>query len=128
MRLLLDTHAFLWLGSSPEKISSDALSAYRNPNNEIFLSLVSVWEIQIKEQLGKLSLDVSLGKLLHEQRVRNITDFLPIRLSHILALKELPFHHKDPFDRLLISQAIQEEMTLVSSDAIFSEYPVSILW
>nr|VFJ86379.1 MAG: PIN domain nuclease, a component of toxin-antitoxin system (PIN domain) [Candidatus Kentron sp. H]VFJ88250.1 MAG: PIN domain nuclease, a component of toxin-antitoxin system (PIN domain) [Candidatus Kentron sp. H]VFJ95469.1 MAG: PIN domain nuclease, a component of toxin-antitoxin system (PIN domain) [Candidatus Kentron sp. H] len=128
MRLLLDTHVFLWLRFSPEKVSRRALAAYRKPANEVFLSLVSVWEIQIKQQLGKLDLDVPLAQLLYEQREHNAVQFLPIELPHILTMEELPFHHKDPFDRLLIAQAIREEMTLVSSDGVFSEYSVPGLW
>ncbi|MCP4701013.1 MAG: type II toxin-antitoxin system VapC family toxin [Gammaproteobacteria bacterium] len=128
MRLLLDTNVFLWLRLSPKKVSPAALAAYREPDNEVFFSLVSAWEMQIKQQLGKLDLDVPLGQLIHEQYENNALHFLPIELSHILRIGELPFQHKDPFDRLLIAQAIQENMTLLSSDGIFSEYPVSILW
>ena len=128
MRLLLDTHVFIWLRFSPGKISPTALDAYREPNNEVFFSLVSAWEMQIKQQLGKLALDVPLGQLLHEQYKNNQIRFLAIELPHILGIEKLLFHHKDPFDRLLIAQAIQEELTLLSSDGIFSEYPVSRLW
>lgn len=128
MRLLLDTHVFLWLRFSPEKVSPAALAAYREPDNEVFFSLAGAWEMQIKQQLGKLALDVPLGQLLHEQNQNNSISFLPIELSHILGMGELPLHHKDPFDRLLIAQAIQEDMALISSDDIFSEYPVSRLW
>jgi PIN domain nuclease of toxin-antitoxin system len=128
MRLLLDTHVFLWLRFLPRKVSSAALDAYRKPDNEVFLSLVSVWEMQIKQQLGKLELDIPLAQLLDEQYENNAIRFLPIELAHILRVEELPFHHKDPFDRLLIAQAIQEEMLLLSSDGIFSEYSVSRLW
>jgi len=128
MNLLLDTHAFLWLRFSPDKVSNAALTAYQDDNNQIFFSLVSIWEIQIKQQLGKLELDIGLADLLQEQCGNNQLELLPIKLNHILDLKKLPFHHKDPFDRLLISQTFSESMVLVSSDEFFSDYGVDVLW
>ena len=128
MNLLLDTHAFLWLRFSPDKVSNAALTAYQDDNNQIFFSLVSIWEIQIKQQLGKLELDIGLADLLQEQCGNNQLELLPIKLNHILDLKKLPFHHKDPFDRLLISQTFSEGMVLVSSDEFFSDYGVDVLW
>lgn len=128
MNLLLDTHVFLWLRFSPNRISRPALAAYENDSNYVFLSLVSIWEMQIKRQLGKLELYVDLGELVRKQCETNDIRLLAIELSHILDVEELPFHHKYPFDRLLIAQARQENMVLVSSDGYFSDYEVDVLW
>ena len=128
MKLLLDTHVFLWLRNEPEKVSKTALDAYQSKENSIFLSLVSVWEIQIKQQLGKLQLAVSLAGMLQEQCTNNDLRIMPIDLLHILGVNQLPFHHKDPFDRLLISQAKIEELILVSSDSRLAQYDVKLLW
>jgi PIN domain nuclease of toxin-antitoxin system len=127
MKLLLDTHIFLWLLFCPEKLSPTIIDAYQNPENNIFLSHASLWEMQIKLQLGKLEFDIDLDKFVNEQTNSNYIKLLPINITHILALKQLPFHHKDPFDRLLISQAIEEKFVLASNDAVFKNYPVKLL-
>ena len=85
-------------------------------------------EIQIKQQLGKLKLDVALEELIKDQRVANGLQILPIELPHILALNDLPLHHNDPFDRLLIAQSRIEHMRLISVDGVFSRYPVDLFW
>ena len=128
MNILLDTHVFLWLRSSPEKIPEKVLSAYYDLNNEIFLSVVSIWEIQIKHQLGKLVLELPLDRLIDEQCVNNGLQLVPIETYHIYALDELPFHHKDPFDRLILVQAQLENLKLASADNIFGDYGVNIFW
>ena len=128
MNILLDTHVFLWLRSSPEKIPEKVLSAYYDLNNEIFLSVASIWEIQIKHQLGKLVLELPLDRLIDEQCVNNGLQLVPIETYHIYALDELPFHHKDPFDRLILVQAQLENLKLASADNIFGDYGVNIFW
>jgi PIN domain nuclease of toxin-antitoxin system len=128
MNILLDTHVFLWLRSSPEKIPEKVLSAYYDLNNEIFLSVASIWEIQIKHQLGKLVLELPLDRLIDEQCVNNGLQIVPIETYHIYALDELPFHHKDPFDRLILVQAQLEKLKLASADTIFGNYDVNIFW
>ncbi len=128
MELLLDTHAFLWLRSEPEKISQTVLEAYYNVNNDIFLSIVSVWEIQIKHQLGKLELNVPLQQLIDTQIQQNGLRILPISPDHVYALNTIPFYHKDPFDRLLIVQAKLENLQLVSVDGVFKQYDVDLVW
>jgi PIN domain nuclease of toxin-antitoxin system len=128
MNILLDTHVFLWLRSSPEKIPEKVLSAYYDLNNEIFLSVASIWEIQIKHQLGKLVLELPLDRLIDEQCVNNGLQIVPIETYHIYALDELPFHHKDPFDRLMLVQAQLEKLKLASADTIFGNYDVNIFW
>ncbi|HEX8127617.1 MAG TPA: type II toxin-antitoxin system VapC family toxin [Pyrinomonadaceae bacterium] len=128
MKLLLDTHAFIWWAGEPEKLSSDALALLNDKDNELILSVVSIWEIQIKSQLGKLKLNVSLEELVESQRQENDLQVLPIELEHVLALSALPTLHKDPFDRLLIVQGQIEDADIVSKDRVFVSYPVRVLW
>ena len=127
MKLLLDTHIFLWWADNPEKLSQAALSALQDEANELLLSVASVWEMQIKIQLGKLKLSRPLKHLIKNQQETNQLNLLPVELKHVLALDALPFHHKDPFDRLLMAQSIEEELTLVSADSQFSAYSVRLL-
>lgn len=127
MKILLDTHIFLWLLFSPEKLADNIKSAYKNQENEIFLSLVSIWEIQLKSQLGKLHLDIDLKTIIKENINSGFIKLLPIKLSHVMAIEDLPFYHKDPFDRLLIAQAIKEDMTIISVDSYFKNYSVKLL-
>ena len=128
MNILLDTHAFLWLRTAPDKIPSRLLSAYDDLDNEFFLSIASVWEIQIKQQLGKLELDLSLPELIKEQRLNNGLQLLAIETEHIFALSSLPFHHKDPFDRLILVQSQIESLKLASADTAFTAYGVELFW
>lgn len=127
MKLLLDTHIFLWLNSEPEKMPSAAYDACCNPHNQLYLSHVSPWEIQIKQQLGKLQLRAALPELIEMQARENGLNMLPIELSHIYDLSQLPCHHNDPFDRLLIAQARIESMVLVTVDRKISLYDVEVL-
>ena len=127
MKLLLDTHIFIWWADQPEKLSPAALSALEDDANELLLSVVSVWEMQIKIQLGKLNLSLPLKDLLKNQEETNQLTVLPVTLTHVLALDALPFHHKDPFDRLLIAQSVEEELTIVTADTQFSAYSVKLL-
>ena len=124
MRILLDTHIFLWALFEPTKLSSSLAKMYQDRQNTFFLSLVSIWEIQIKLQLGKLTFDIDLQKVITEQLNAGYIEILPIKLEHIFNVQSLPFHHKDPFDRLLISQAIIEDLFLASSDSMISAYSV----
>jgi PIN domain nuclease of toxin-antitoxin system len=109
MKLLLDTHTFLWLDSCPEKLSHTALAACEDPANQLYLIVVSAWEIQIKRQIGRLQLDVPLAQMIQGQQSANDLRILPVELHHVYALDELPLHHNDPFDRLLIAQAKAEQ-------------------
>ena len=128
MRLLLDTHCFLWLNGQPEKIGALALDACQNREHVLYLSLVSLWEIQIKQQLGKLDLDVPWRDMLNVQQAENGLQLLPISLTHIEQLAQLLMHHRDPFDRLLIAQAQSEGMTFVSADSAMAPYAVEVIW
>lgn len=128
MRLLLDTHVFLWLRNAPEKIPEKVLNAYYDVNNDIFLSIASIWEMQIKYQLGKLELKLPLHDLIQEQCFHNDLKILPIEKYHIFALSELPLYHKDPFDRLILIQSKLENLTLASADNVFSHYKIDLFW
>lgn len=128
MKLLLDSHSFIWWRDEPTKLSSTAYDESSNPNNDIFLSVITVWELQIKIALNKFTFKGGLENAVEDERQKNGFQILPVKLSHALYLENLPLHHKDPFDRLLISQAIIENMTLVTADPEFSKYQVNLLW
>jgi len=128
MNLLIDTHVFLWLRNAPEKIPTAIQQAYQDINNEVYLSMVSIWEMQIKHQLNKLALDLSLDELITRQQLENDLQLLPIEVNHIYALSQLPFHHNDPFDRLIISQSQCENMRLISADKVFKQYDINLMW
>ena len=127
MKLLLDTHIFIWWADQPERLSQAALSALEDEANELLLSVASVWEMQIKIQLGKLKLSLPLKELIKNQQDINALSVSPVTLTQVLALDALPSHHKDLFDRLLIAQSIEEDLTLVSADSQFSAYSVKLL-
>ena len=128
MKLLLDTHALIWWVINTAQLSPQALSLMLDRRNEIFLSLVSIWEMQLKIQIGKLQLPLPLSQIVEEQQRLNGLQLLSITPEHIYALNQLPFHHKDPFDRLLIAQAMTENLPLLSADTVFPAYPVQIIW
>ena len=127
MKLLLDTHVFIWWADQPEKLSPAALSALEDEANELLLSVASLWEMQIKIQLRKLKLSLPLKGLVKNQQETNELTVLPVELTHVLALDALPFHHKDPFDRLLIAQSNVEGLTIVTADSQLSAYSVRLL-
>ncbi len=128
MKLLLDTHTFIWMDSEPENLSSLGQTLCGNPTHVLLLSVASVWEIEIKLQIGKLTLRMPLPEIIeHQQRANNL-QILPITLTHIFALPTLPLHHRDPFDRLLIAQANIENATLLSKDSVFGNYSVKVMW
>jgi PIN domain nuclease of toxin-antitoxin system len=128
MKLLLDTHTFIWWDGEPDKLSPQALALCQDRANVLWLSVVSVWEMQIKLQLGKLSLTLPLAEMVESQQQQNDLKVLPVTLPHVLALQNLPTHHKDPFDRLLIAQANVEDAVLVSKDPLFAMYAVKLAW
>jgi PIN domain nuclease of toxin-antitoxin system len=127
MKLLLDTHTFVWWDSDLSQLSASALNALKDPANSLVLSVVSIWEIVMKQQLNKLTLHLPLISILSQQE-NNGLEILGVQLDHVLAVEKLPAAHKDPFDRLLIAQANVEGLTLVSADALFTQYPVTVLW
>ncbi len=128
MKFLLDTHIFIWLIDGNPKLSQAARQAIENENNSLHISIVSLWEMTIKTSLGKLELAIPLEQIIIDFILPSGIQILPIHLPHLLILQTLPFHHRDPFDRLLISQAKSETLTLISEDATFQKYEVKILW
>ena len=127
MKILLDTHIFIWMATEPERLSTDLADAILNPQNSIFLSLVSIWEMQIKVALGKLDLMNDLEITIDSQVKSNGIQLLSLDLKHIYALKNLPSHHRDPFDRLLIAQSQIENMTLATVDRLFDLYEIDLI-
>jgi PIN domain nuclease of toxin-antitoxin system len=127
MNLLLDTQIFLWWYREPNRISARIWNALRDPTNQLALSVVSMWEIQIKVSIGKLQLPTTVENLVSTYNAINQVRSLPVFEYHIWPLVRLPRHHRDPFDRLLIAQAIAEDYTLVTADSLFAQYPVHIL-
>lgn len=128
MKLLLDTHAFIWLDSQADRLSQKPRAAINDQNNSLYVSTASLWETQIKTQLGKLSLQKPLKQIVEEQQQSNQLLILPVIFTHVLALGDLPLRHKDPFDRLLIAQATSEEAVLISHDTIIAAHSVPVLW
>lgn len=124
MRLLLDTHAFIWWMSETPTLGSQARSIINDTANEIFFSVASLWEMTIKRGNGKLDFPGDLETLVVEEGFR----ILPIAYRHLRVLETLPRLHRDPFDRMLVSQAIADDMTLATRDTRFGAYGVSILW
>ncbi|NMF82627.1 type II toxin-antitoxin system VapC family toxin [Nodosilinea sp. P-1105] len=128
MNLLLDTHVAIWQTISPQKLSEQVRELLLDESNIWHLSLASIWEMQIKLQLGKLRLDMPLPEMLRDLQVKNDLRFLFISLEHIYALENLPHIHRDPFDRMLIAQAAAEKMPIISIDSAFNGYDVQRLW
>lgn len=128
MNLLLDTHAFYWWAIEPDKLSEPARAALADPANAVFLSVACLWEMVIKSEVKRLRLDDPLDALVEAQCRQNGFRLLPIELRHVYALRGLPYHHKDPFDRILMSQSIADGLTLVTTDRLFADYPVVTLW
>ena len=128
MKLLLDSHTFLWAIQQPEQLSEVATTALQDMTNLLLVSLVTLWELQIKNDLGKLALVKPLRQMIEDEVEAGRMSILPITAEHIYALLGLPLHHRDPFDRLLIAQAQVEGATLVTKDHLIVLYPVPTLW
>lgn len=124
MSYLLDTQAFLWFESGDERLSKKARSIIENTGENKFISIASFWEIAIKVSLGKLQLSKSFQELTELQGYNH----LPILTTHLNNLSKLDFHHGDPFDRLIICQAIAEGIKIISADKMFEKYPVNVIW
>lgn len=127
MKILLDTHIFLWWADNSRNLSSGIINLIKNPDNEIYLSMVSLWEIQIKLSLGKLKLSVDIEDLVKLQKDKNFFRIMTIKETHIYKLAELPMIHTDPFDRLLIAQTITEKMSIITMDNQIKKYPIAVL-
>ncbi|AUD00456.1 type II toxin-antitoxin system VapC family toxin [Spirosoma pollinicola] len=127
MRLLLDTHTLLWFYSGDEALSNNLRETIKSPANACFISIASLWEITIKVSLGKLELNTSILELF-DFLERNQFWVLPIEFNHLVELQRLPNHHRDPFDRLIIAQALAENLAVATRDSFFSQYGLTITW
>ncbi len=127
MKLLLDTHTFLWFINDSPQLSADAKNLLES-EVDLLLSVASLWEIAIKASLGKLTLPDTYDKFIPQQLTLNEIEILPISVAHLALVTTLPFHHRDPFDRLLIAQAMVEQISIVSIDIVFDSYTVNRIW
>jgi PIN domain nuclease of toxin-antitoxin system len=128
MKLLLDTHSFLWFVQGDPRLSATARRLAEDPVNDRFLSVASVWEMGIKMSVGKLRLESAIETFIPQQLQVNGMGLLSITVDHVAAIILLPFHHRDPFDRLLVAQAQAEQMALVSGDSALDAYNITRLW
>lgn len=121
MNYLIDTHAFLWFSAGSSELSQTAKSLIESKSNRIFISIASLWEISIKTALGKLNISNEFETVIDDV-IENYIDILPINFSHLVKQTKLPFHHNDPFDRIIIAQAIVENLNIISKDSKFDDY------
>ena len=121
MQYLIDTHVFLWFVSNAKELSKIAKNTIENGNNEIFISIASLWEISIKTALGKLTIKGDYESVIDDLNDNSI-QILPINFAHTVEQNRLPFYHRDPFDRIIVSQTIIENMDLISDNAVFDDY------
>ncbi len=128
MKLLLDTHAFLWFIGGDPQLTTYARQLIEDPSNQRYVSIASVWEITIKSSLGRLIVPAPPSRLISDHIWSNSIALLAISSEHLDVVHALPYHHKDPFDRLMIAQAIHEGMTLVSKDQAITAYNLPVLW
>ncbi|HEU4354902.1 MAG TPA: type II toxin-antitoxin system VapC family toxin [Actinomycetota bacterium] len=128
MRLLLDTHALLWWIADDERLSVRAAALIADGSNQVFVSAASAWEIVVKSALGRVEVPTPVDRFLTSQLEANAFVALPIQMRHALGLAALPDVHRDPFDRILVAQAVAEDLTLVSRDSALRRYPVAVEW
>lgn len=128
MRLLLDTHVFIWMMIDDTRLSATAKTALADPANQLWLSAASVWEMSIKVGIGKLTLADPLPSFVSDGLVKARASELPVTIRHALRVATFPLHHTDPFDRIIAAQALDESMSLVTADAKLAPYGVSIIW
>jgi PIN domain nuclease of toxin-antitoxin system len=128
MRFLIDTHVFLWFINGDNRLSQSVRKAIEGEENEVLLSIASVWEIAIKTNVGKLGLAKPFAELIPEQIIENEIELTPISMDDLKVVALLPLHHRDPFDRLLIAQALVQEIAIASDDSSFKQYGVQLLW
>ncbi len=128
MRLLLDTHTFIWFVIDSPKLSANVKYQIEDENNEKLISVASIWEIAIKQSTGKLYFGLPFRVLIEQQLSANSIELLNINLDHIEIVVTLPFYHRDPFDRLIIAQAMVEQIPILSADSVFDTYGIQRLW
>ncbi len=127
MRLLLDTHPFIWFINGDNQLPEKVKILIADSENECFLSIASIWEIAIKTSLGKLELQSDFDKIT-DFLLDNGIEILPIKFEHLQTLLKLEYYHRDPFDRVIISQGIAENLMVLSKDEIFDKYPIKLIW
>jgi PIN domain nuclease of toxin-antitoxin system len=127
MKAILDTHAFLWALAGDSRMSRHARDIFTG-STDLVLSIASVWEILIKAQSGKLNFPQPAGPYVLSRLAENRIKTLSISIDHLLALDRLPAHHRDPFDRILIAQSLEEKLPIVTFDPLFARYPVEVIW
>jgi PIN domain nuclease of toxin-antitoxin system len=128
LRLLLDTCTFLWLTASPERVPADVRESFQDARNTVHFSVASAWEISIKHKLGQLRLPDRPERYLSDRIARYNLTTIDVGLPHAIRAGALPFHHKDPFDRMLIAQAALENLTIATPDPAFAPYGVPLIW
>lgn len=128
MRILLDTHAFLWLVTDDPKVSAPAKAVFLENDNELLLSAVTGFEIAVKYSLGKLGLKEPPKQFISKRIQANALIPLAITIEHTVLLADLPFHHRDPFDRLLVAQALSDSLPILSADTLLSAYGIERIW
>jgi PIN domain nuclease of toxin-antitoxin system len=128
VKLLLDTCTFLWLIKGSEELSPTAIDVFADPKNEVYLSAVSAWEINVKYRIGKLPLPLPPEQFIPKERKRHLITPLDLSEQDTLHLCKLPAPHKDPFDRMLICQAIEHSLTILTPDPLITQYPIRCLW
>jgi len=128
LKLLLDTNAFIWASREPNRLTAKARRAVSDPYNERFVSIASLWEMQIKHGLGKLSLPANIDDLARSWIRPLAAQILPVQLRHLGRLYRLAPAHRDPFDRILVAQAIDEDMSIVTADEAFNLYSAPVVW
>ena len=128
MKLLLDTHTFLWFIAGSSKLSDYAQQLIEDSSNERLLSIASLWEMSIKASIGKLRLELPFTEIVTLHVKKNAIKLLHISPEHLENLRSLPFHHKDPFDRLIIAQGLTEKISILSKDKVFDKYDIQCLW
>ena len=126
MKILLDTHTLLWALTDESKLSERVRKLLPSANS--WLSVASLWEILIKAKIGKMPLPKPAGPFVMEKLTRNGVQILPVTSDHVLRVESLPDYHRDPFDRMLIAQSLQEKMPLVTADRAFARYPIELIW
>jgi PIN domain nuclease of toxin-antitoxin system len=126
MKVLIDTHVLLWGLTEESKLSPDVRSLL--PKADVWVSVASVWEIITKVQIGKMVLPRPVGSFLTAKLAANGVSVLPVGLNHVLRIESLELHHRDPFDRILIAQSLEENLPLVTADPAFEKYPVKLIW
>ena len=128
MKILLDTHAFIWICTGNERLSSAARETILDSRSRLHLSVASWWEMCVKISIGKLGLHPRWSTVFKREMQNNEIEWLPVRPEHCERVATLPFHHRDPFDRMLVAQALQEKMSILSADENLRAYNVKVLW